>query len=300
MYNVELKERFLETASSKSNYITCFNNFESIEEKLDKDLCQMTRDEIAAHFLDSGGVELPTAVDYVKYLNKYRRWCHQYSVMPQTNDQEVDAIRDLDYTGKLKVTTYSSFKEVYEELCNTGYKFDNGNEAAPTLALAWLGLTTDEAVELKENQVDLNAGVIADDNGTVYVSIDDPYILSVLHAYKNAWSVERNYNGGQAFQVPTGYFIHKTRRPNEHKEGPVKRQQVNRKIREANKSGRLSAKNVRTSGMMFRMRQADTNHVDFKSTHGRETVMQIFQCKENKIPHYLAYYEQYKKAFNLV
>lgn len=311
MYNVELKKIFLSTLQSETDkYETTFNRFEELEERLNTDLCQMDRTWIIDNVFEKGFVEPPTLANYLACINEYRSWCVLNAIDGAIQSKELNVRSDIDFIPLIPQELYFSFNDMYDELRNSGYDFCVGDEAAPALVLGWLGLKMSEIVALREDQVDLETGQIqSTDRSGSYIDINDALMLDILRKYKSTLKTERDYNGRDAYMKTTGYFIHKIGRRNEDKSGPANRQQINRKIRDAKKAHqdryplrpcRLSMQSAFRSGSLFRLRLLEMSGVDFTSKKNQKLIQKTYGSAGGQLQYVLFYYEQYKKAFNLL
>lgn len=310
MYNPELKTRFLSTLKFETNkYETTFNRFEELEERLNIDLCQMNHSLLVANIFDKGFLEPSTLANYVSCLNEYRSWCTQNGIGGAVQSKELSVRDDIDFTPWIPRELYFSFNEMYDELCDSGYDFCIGDEAAPSLVLGWLGLKISEIVELRDDQVDLETGEIYGVfKTTECIRIDHPLMLDILRKYKSTLRMERGYNGHDAYMKHTGYFIHKIGRKNEDKSGPASRQHINRRIRVAQKAHqdrcpkricRLSFQSAFRSGTMYRLRLCEANGMDLTAKENAAFIQDLYGSHSGSMQYIFFYYEQYKKAFNL-
>lgn len=160
MYNEERKKAYLAKATNKKNAVMRFNEIEPFEERLGKDLCEMSKEELQSIADQALGVLPSSLVVSVDIIVSYRKWCEKngYAVFP------LEYPIRLDPTKRIRQCMVPSPKELQTILDET---FDPpGRETVDCLYrcffwMAFAGIPSrEEALNVKTEEVDLENLII--------------------------------------------------------------------------------------------------------------------------------------------
>ena len=160
MYNEERKLDFLRETRQSSEYgISVFSATEEAERLANKDLCELTSDEIQTLFDRHFGVRKRATDSAIALMQSYVKWCEDngYSV----SDGAFNL--DIDMSAKIRRTMVMSPYDLGQILNET---FDPVAEKTVDclyrcfLWMAFIGIKDATAIDLKVSQVDLDMMMI--------------------------------------------------------------------------------------------------------------------------------------------
>ena len=315
-YNAEVKEMYLSSVLKERGtkyergLARVFNFFAPCEENANVDLGRLSRDAVVAHLNTMETYNYLTAYDYALAANNYRTWFATEINANYQTERPIDVQSDIDFVRPCRQKLYQNIEEILSELRSIDYDFFRGDEAAPAICLAWLGLKVPSILNLKNECVNLQKGFITDELGNIMISDIPEQILEVFVNYKSVKTSYRILNGRQSVrQLDTGYFIHKMVRSNSQRGGSVSARQLYARLDEARraceeKHGPNSCKfvpleNVWTSGCFHRLYQLEKAGLDIYDKANFPMLQKVLQGGENRMYGARYVYTQYKKAFNL-
>jgi len=162
MYNAKIKEEFLGTIVNDNSYrafINVFNSTEEIENRFDKDICQMSVDELLAVLDLKSGTRHTTTMQFMSLLRIYVDWCINNGKVVGENNLEKISASDVDRTRVIR-TKYIKSEEEFEEMCKVVYRegaFYNetvDKQKELMVRLCFMGMDNDEIVNLKMEHID--------------------------------------------------------------------------------------------------------------------------------------------------
>lgn len=158
MFNQELKQRFVKEHSTSLYKRRCcvdvFNTIAPYEEKLGKDVCTMTSDEIEPVANDLLGMRQKSTMRF-DILKKYVEWCVANNVNGAVDELDKVTLSNLDklkrrtVTGPLQLQVY--LNAAFSPESSMG--IDNTYRAFFWLAFA--GIPFDSSLDITTDQVDL-------------------------------------------------------------------------------------------------------------------------------------------------
>lgn len=312
MYNQDIKERFLEHEKlSKSMHtgaiFSVFEKLSSAEEKIGKDIFQMSENEFVSAINELWYTEYGTIAVVVSDLRKYAQWCVSTGVFDTEPGYIVSTTpSDVDPTAAISRTFFRDEADFLATLSQLRDMSGGFSEVAMAL-LAWCGITAKEAYDLKDECVDLEAGVIRSNSGNILVSYIAPDIKEVLLQYRNTAEAPRS-NGRSTYMVyrdnSADTFIRRFYTKNSAAKGtPVSYNQLTKALSNLTKqaeslglSKQFTQLNLSRSGYLHRILELEQEGLDLSSYEGKRTVCDL--ARGTDIYAILWQYRYYKKAFN--
>lgn len=264
------KELYLETIESDSSKTFAANVLKRVCEKIEplfnKDLCELSADELIAGMSDMGYRTRRTVRNEMGAILKYLDWCNKsgYYVPDFSNLQRVRA-DDIAIKRGMMTKLISSPAEL-QEIINKVKSKDDINTDSVVLCLHWLGLTFEEICHLKSADVDLGNSVIKNPH---FGEIKIPDEL--IDIFKNYAVTESVVCGKREFFADqTEYFLHRFVLPkalNGEKLGdkriPVMINAFKREYEEATGGKfQISGSNMFMSGVCWRLLQREDSGED--------------------------------------
>lgn len=267
MYNDDQKTTFIrESTRSISTAFTMQGMFklsEAFENKFGKDLCEFSDGEIA-EFISSAA---PTRIDhkrqYKSTLRLYFKWCNKNGLCDVIPDIDVEKCGSLE---KIRSQFVVNPVQMQMRLDNV-FEPEEWNTIHCTyrafLWLAFIGLSTDEAINLRASDVDMNSMRIRCCDFVYKIPTEAAYSLSVCASRVNFAYKHPNY---------TADFIYRDRVPGDKILRGIKSDAVNpikfidtisALTREKRKAGAIGNENVTfkkasISGVFYRMYMRET------------------------------------------
>lgn len=165
MYNADRKNRFIAESgiSSKTGWAeSVFNNTAIVESKLDKDIAEMTADEVGMAIISNDVMSATTTTNRIPLIVRYKKWCADQgfkSVLIQSGDVQVDVSDGIRST---MVYSPSRLLEILEQAFP-----DDGRKNTPRCVyrsymwFAFSGLRPVEAVDVRIRDVDLRRRLVS-------------------------------------------------------------------------------------------------------------------------------------------
>lgn len=264
------KELYLETIESDSSKTFAANVLKRVSEKIEplfnKDLCELSADELIAGMSDMGYRTRRTVRNEMGAILKYLGWCNKsgYYVPDFSNLQRVRA-DDIAIKRGMMTKLISSPAEL-REIINIVKSKDDINTDSVVLCLHWLGLTFEEICNLKSADVDLINNSIKNSH---FGEIKIPDEL--IDIFKNYATTESVVCGKREFFADqTEYFLHRFVLPKALNGEKIVDQRIlvivnsfkKEYERITGKTLQISGSNMFMSGVCWRLLQRENNGED--------------------------------------
>lgn len=310
MYNQEIKERFLSELTEK-NAKSCgslFDRLSDFELSVGQDVASLG----SAEFLMALSVlkiyELPTLENTLTALRRYSKWCISQGLISgeQSGILQVST-DDVDPSSAMSKMFFRDKQDFLYSLRKVA-EFDDLRNGVIALALGWVGLSTREALAIRDSGVDLVSRTISDPSGAVIVDGFSDDIARIFELYRAAKTATRE-NGATSFPIIKDLshdgFIKRVCSPNSTRLGdPVSERQIityvrkiNMKYIELGYAPRFSMENAQRCGGLYRLWQLEHTGVDILNKKNADIVEKVYG---HGVYRKIAWqYKFYKKAFNL-
>lgn len=305
MYNSKVKESFIAGYSCCSNLRSIAAHFESVEkseEKIGKDIAEMSKSEAISTANSVPFFEMATAENFLSTMKSYAKWCASDGIFKMSSDGGIFSVTlsDIDpaiYIGKMFFKNESDFLDSLRSVRG----FYDGYPDVVALAFAWLGLSYDEILGLKDSDVDTDLRKIHV-NGEILEYSD--LINDVFTAFRSCnESIRGNYSVIK--DNSTDFFLKRMCSKGSKKFGtPIKKHQLADSISKVNticceNGGKpvFTMINVLRSGAMSRILSAEKAGLAVFEKENCDQVERI--ARSGKYRNLIWQYKHYKKAFNL-
>lgn len=312
MYNREVKERFLSEYSSKGyNMKYVGARFEAIGESerlLSKDIAEMSKTEAISvanqlEFLEMGSTE-----GFLSVVKSYVRWCENNAVFEHIADGFLQiSLNDIDPSAFMSKVFFRDEQDFLYAIRKVR-EFDELQNDVIALIFGWLGLSMDEALDIRDEDIDFETRKIYDRSGVVLVPWISDAFTEILQQYQRAKSAIRQ-NGTTNYEVikDLSYdgFIKRVCSANSDKLGtklPARQvasaiEKMNRQYVALGFASRLSMRNAQRCGGLHRLWIMEQSGFVVDDKKNASTVEEVYgSSKYRKI---LWQYKHYKRAFNL-
>lgn len=214
--------------------------------------------------------------------------------------------RDFDISKTMRASLVESLEEIYQR----GYLLyspDNGDAFFPLASFAWMGISSQEALRLPTESVDLISGNITT-NATLTFPKMPTNMTQVLQQYSVANQSTKQGNGHIKLPDRTGRFIYKTSfagSPSSGKELDKTTYSYFFSCVKAkyNKDHVLQIQttygDVVQSAKYFKARQMELAGTDWEDRCNSDLLREIFATQRLEIAYLRYNYQMYKKAFGL-
>lgn len=312
MYNSEVKERFLsEYASGGSNVKNIRGRFESIsntEQLLSKDMAEMSKAEAISALNQLEFLEMGTAEGFLTITKIYTRWCQRNEVFDNITGGFLQvSLSDIDPSASISKMFFRDEHDFLYSMRKVR-EFDELQNDVIALIFAWLGLSLDEALDIRDEDIDFETRKIYDRNGVVLVPWISDEFTEILYQYQRAKSAIRQ-NGTTTYEVIKDLshdgFIKRVCSANSDKLGtkiPPRQlvsaiNKLNQKYIALGFGPRFSVQNAQRCGGLHRLWMMEQSGFVVEDKKNASTVEEVYGSKQyRKI---LWQYKYYKKAFNL-
>lgn len=312
MYNPEVKERFLsEYASKGSNVKNIRGRFESMsksEQLLSKDMAEMSKSEAVSSLNQLEFLEMGSAEGFISVTKAYIRWCKDNNAFEDIADGFLQvSLSDIDPSSSMSKVFFRDEHDFLYSMRKVR-EFDELQNDVIALIFAWLGLSLDEALDIRDEDIDFETRKIYDRSGTVLVPWISDEFAEILQQYQRAKSAIRQ-NGTTTYEVikDLSYdgFIKRVCSANSDKLGtkiPPRQlvsaiNKLNQKYIALGFSPRFSVQNAQRCGGLHRLWIMEQSGFVVDDKKNASTVEEVYgSSKYRKI---LWQYKHYKRAFNL-
>lgn len=312
MYNEEIKKRFLkEYKNAKIGGIrTAFENFSKYEKLHNLDLAELDRKGAVEAIESIKPEETRTVSGFITALRNYTEFCEDnklFSNIPR--GFFAITIDDIDLSKSLASVLFKDESELIDSI-RLVHGFESGFVDVPVLALTWLGLSKDEIIALRDNDVNLEDRIITGGDGSILAMGFSDQIAEVLFLYRKCQISERGKDYTSMVvrkDNSVNSFLKKMLPENSKKFGKeFTKVQIDAhvnslatKYEQLGHPRRHSISNVWRSG---RLRQLyiieQQNGIDVTAKENKELLRDVFRNKKNYYDA-IRMYKWYKKAFCL-
>lgn len=299
MYNEEIKNKYLlsltpTTAKTNRSY---FSKMELYENKLQKDIVFFNREEFTETMHDLKDLSLGNSLyNLIGILRRYGKWYSEhytpvdyqsvFTVDYQDNaplyyKSSVELLDDIDLVIIDKVMEYGIPLDVIAEYLKELRMMYN--IAVGVILLSWCGLTVDEIVNLKAENVFREEKSIYVENRRALVPVDEPimHILAQIKAGVSYAKIEKNVDNSQSqndyiltsedFQY-TEFFLKKRGKSADYA-NPVSTKLIDLSMGEFNRNSQgkiFSLASIRENGMFYRAYQRSKKILNLHFKKGKD------------------------------
>lgn len=307
MYNEEIKERFLAELSAGRNEKSCRAKFKAIglyEKLIGKDLAEMTIADAmkAMQYVKVGSYG--TAFSLISQVRSYVKWCNAHNVFSLVNTDLVSlVVDDVDISADMRKMLFRTEEEFIKEL-RLARPFDDGYFDVVVMVFSWLGISQDQVLDVKINDVDFDSMVIHLHGKDIEFSNNLGEILNLYSKTKKGTRL--NKNGPRDVYRDDSYdiFVRKFSAPTQLGKKLTKPQlqnalhDLNEIYIDLGNEPRFTSGNVLTSGALCRIFELERSGVDVFLMRNKDAVVKTFVAKA-KLHEILWLYKNYKRAFSL-
>lgn len=310
MYNPEVKERFLSeyTGNGSKSIEGRFQALGESEQLLSKDIAEMSKMEAISAINKLEFIELSSAESILSAIKGYVRWCIDNKVFDNAAGGFLQvALSDIDPSVSMSKMFFRDEHDFLYSMRKVR-EFDELQNDVIALIFAWLGLSLDEALGIRDEDIDFEAQKIYDRHGTVLVPWISNEISDILQQYQRMKSAIRQ-NGTTSYEVIKDLshdgFIKRVCSANSERLGtkiPPRQlvsaiNKMNQKYVELGFKPRFSIQNAQRCGGLYRLWIMEQSGFAVDDKHNAGTVEEVYGSKQyRKI---LWQYKHYKRAFNL-
>ena len=312
MYNSEVKERFLSEYASKGSNVKNiryrFDNIGNFEQFISKDMAQMSKNEAISALNQLEFLEMSSAEGFLSVTKTYIRWCKDYEVFDDIAEGFLQvSLTDIDPSLSMSKMFFRDERDFLYSMRKVR-EFDELQNDVIALIFAWLGLSLDEALDIRDNDVDFEARKIYNRNGTTVVSWISDEFIEILYQYQRMKSAIRQ-NGTTTYEVVKDLshdgFIKRVCSVNSDKLGtkiPPRQlvsaiNKMNKKYVELGFAPRFSVQNAQRCGRLHRLWVMEQSGFMVDDKRNANTVEEV--CGSKQYRKILWQYKHYKRAFNL-
>jgi hypothetical protein len=211
MYNPEVKSRFMESISNKSEKdrfrYTFENIFESREVDTGRDLYEFDDEEIIDILNHYGSQSYSSSSAFARFLNTYFSWVKENGISNKPHKNFLAS--DIDLVGVMKGSFFGSLSDLSYSLRD--YPASEGYYEQPVCYMLWEGIPMQEIATLKNEDVVIRDNEIVVMAKTKTFVISNPEIVKSISDFANTKIGHRKRgNNSKAFDarpVDFGYFI---------------------------------------------------------------------------------------------
>ena len=199
MFNDRQKQQFLTTIDSENShksYVTAFNKSESFETSLNKDVADMTLQEIILLLDMTAGKSAQSIANYRSLLANYVDWYIREgkSVFSENNISKISyTVVDKQQSFRPSyVGSEEELKEMIEVAFPHDYSYNQEifEDRETIIWLIWLGFERDEIRFLKKNDIDYENGIIKSPLHKDIIYKVEPRILEMLKRISETTEIE--------------------------------------------------------------------------------------------------------------
>ena len=308
MYNQEIKEQFLAEYDG-NRVISARPNLELIseyEERLQKDLAEMSFDEVVESVSGLNIGTYKTAAGIQSFIRSYVKWCDQFHKFKKVNlDLCSISADDIDCSKRIRELFFQSEDELIKELSSVR-PFDEGYPETIATLLTWIGVKQSDIASIKISNVNLEKQWVYVPDRNLFVSFSDK-IADIFRIYEKT-KVGYRSSGGDSRPVfrddSHDRYVRKYL-PKGKSSDPFTSVQIkhithhlNTVYVERDNPPKFTGSNVLMSGALYRVWQLEQSGVDVFAMKNKKMVVNAFVAKAN-LYEILWLYRNYKKAFNL-
>lgn len=310
MYNQEVKDRFLSeyTGNGSKSVRGRFELLSDAEVLFAKDIAEMTVNEASAAVQRLELIELSSAESALSVIKCYVRWCLENGIFDNADGGFLKlSVSDIDPSRLMSKVLFRDERDFIYAMHKVR-NFDELQNDVIALVLGWLGLSIDEALDLRDSDVDFESRKIYNRNGAVIVPWISDELIEILSVYQRTKSAIRQ-NGTTTYEVVKDLahdgFIKRVCSASSDKLGtkiPARQiisaiEKMNRQYVSLGFASRFSMTNVQRCGGLHRLWQMEQNGVVIDDKRNARVVEEV--CGSKQYRKILWQYKHYKAAFNL-
>lgn len=226
----------------------------SAQELAGKSFSEFTKDDFIAYYFNTTGFSLSAFNDHKQIAKEYLR---DIGAGEALIDLLPIRFQDLDHEDKMENEFFADFNDLYESLVarinKLSIKVDSSifDAQAAILMVAWAGVTSDDAANIKKSDVNEYAGAVIV-NGREYKIPQDGMNLVVRYAQNNRL-IKQNNNGLCEMFLKDSNYLFRTFKTDKMTPHAI-RASVPTKLNIPNDK-EFSYNNVRLSGVFWRAMQ---------------------------------------------
>ena len=304
MYNEAIKQRFLESIDNNGTKTVakCFLGKldDTCKGKFDKDIVDMSRDEILDAIGGIGHLNYATIRMDLYLLSKYVEWYNKNIHGINLENFTSISVKDVDLSESYGNQLIKDEDEL-TALSVSAFAKD-GYLEVPVIILSWLGLSMKEIMELKNEDVIFKDDCIFIQVGKNITKVNSPILMEPLKDYKSVKSSIRSHRGDWVvYPDDLGFFIKNMLTKDSKFTGrPLTISRVRKRIEQYNRSvisndKQITLDNVFLSGALRRILESEISTGKILP----EVVASELNIKLNMVNDGITMYETYKKAFNI-
>lgn len=312
MYNEEIKRKFFESDLYKKikggSSDALFAEISEYENKVGKDVYQMTYDEIRTAVNSIDFLEAGTLNKAVSTLKTYAKWCVDNSVFSDCPGG-IFAIstKDVDPAIAMEKRLFKDENSLNAAISKVR-TFSDGYPEVMATVLLWSGLTMPQVFRLRDERINLETGVVLNEDGSEVIAELSPWALSKAQVYAGTKSGFRD-SGNGPFEVVCDRsfdsFVKRFCSTNAKNYGKrLSYNQIvdaiyrmNEAYRDLGYTQQFSSTNIRRSGALYRLWKLEQSGVNLEAPENRTLVESTYGAK--KYYGIIWQYKNYKRAFNL-
>lgn len=308
MYNREIKDRFLDEydGNRKLGARSILEKIGEHEEFLQKDLAEMSFDEVinAIKSLDIGTYS--TAFGVKTFIKSYVEWCDRSTSFKNINLElcSID-VDDVDCSRRLSQLVFKNEDELIKELGSVR-PFDEGYPETIATLLTWIGVKQSEIASIRMSDVNLEKQWVYVPDRDLFAKFSEK-IADIFRVYEKT-KIGYRASGGDSRPVfrDDSYdrfvrkYLPKGKSSDPYTSVQIKHitHHLNTIYVEQGNPPKFTGSNVLMSGALYRVWQLEQRGVDIFSIKNKKEVANAFVVKAN-LYEILWLYKNYKKAFNL-
>lgn len=312
MYNDEIKRKFLDSVGGKRSIPGTaefmFKEISEYENSIGKDVYQMSLTQIkdcvnSIDFLESG-----TLMSSISVLKRYAKWCADNEVFDDCPGG-IFAISTKDVDPAIAMEK-RLFKD--ENFLNAAISkvrtFSDGYPEVMAAVLLWSGLTMPQVFRLRDEHINLETGVVLNEDGSEVIAELSPWALSKAQQYARTKSgLRENASGPYEVVCDKSFdsFIKRFCTTNSKSYGMrltynqivagITRMRI--AYEDLGYTQQFSSTNIRRSGALYRLWKLEQSGVNLEAPENRTLVESTYGAK--KYYGIIWQYKNYKRAFNL-
>jgi len=304
MYNEAVKQRFIETFKNKGSKLYAISLMRRLavlwESNLDKEVAEMSKREIIdglsrIHYISYTSIRTDLYV-LKKYFNWYNSNINQINV---ENAISISA-EDIDLSESLRAELVKEEDELIGILSFT--TANEGYYEIPVILLSWCGLTLDEILKLRNEDVIFKDGSVFVQSDRKVLYIRSEKIIDLLKDYRSTKSrVVECHGRRELFPDEIGFFIKNMVTVNSKFIGkPLTATAVRKKIDAYNRITPEHIKKITIDGVFLSggMHRILENEIETGKI-STEVVVNELRAKLRLANDAVNLYRAYKKAFDI-
>lgn len=312
MYNEEIKRKFFESDETKKrvsgSIALVFEEISVFEKELGKDIFEMTTAEVRQCLNSVDFLESSTLSTTITAIKAYAKWCIDNGFFKDCPGG-VFAIstKDVDPAIAMEKRLFKDENSLNAAISKVR-TFSDGYPEVMATVLLWSGLTMPQVFRLRDEHINLETGVVLNEDGSEVIVELSPWALSKAQVYAGTKSGFRD-SGNGPFEVVCDRsfdsFVKRFCSTNAKNYGKrLSYNQIvdaiyrmNEAYRDLGYTQQFSSTNIRRSGALYRLWKLEQSGVNLEAPENRTLVEAVYGAK--KYYGIIWQYKNYKRAFNL-